>query len=138
VEIYVADVLQKYIELLKQSRSGTMRDASFLPYPKDVIKAALQGLLERLAPDEAEARDAVMTAYMRLCDFPENLSNDEWDAADIMRRIFIGGTSDDANMARGKLTLEVGATYERLMQRQAAECTQLAKELQSMNLEKRN
>ena len=132
MEINVADVLRKYIDLLKQSRSGTIRDASFLPYPKDMIKAALHGSLERLPTHDAEAREAIMMAYIRLCDFPEDLSNDEWDAADIMRRIFMGGTSEDANAARSKLTLEVGRTYERLMRRQGAERDQLTNELRSL------
>jgi hypothetical protein len=129
VEIDVADVLQKYTLFLGQNRTGVIRDASFLPYRKDVIKAVLQGMLDRLAPDDIQSREAVASAYIRLCDFPENLSNDEWIAADIMCRIFAGETEADAVAARGQLTPQVGKTYERLMQRQAAEAQHLASEV---------
>jgi hypothetical protein len=76
-----------------------------------------------LAPNEP-AREAVVRAYIRLCDFPEGLSNDEWAAADVMRRIFTGETA-----ARRELTQEIGETYRRLTQRQAAEAQHLASEM---------
>lgn len=129
MEIDAADVLQRYTDFLRQNRTGVIRDASFLPYPKDVIKAVLLGALDRLAADDAQSREAVMMAYIRLCDYPENLSDDEWSAADIMRQIFAGRTAEESNAARGQLTLEVGKIYERLMQRQAAERDQLTNEM---------
>ena len=129
MEIDAADVLQRYTDFLSQNRTGVIRDASFLPYPKDVIKAVLLGMIDRLAPDDAQSRAAVMIAYIRLCDYPKNLSDDERSAADIMRQIFAGRTAQESNAARGELTLEVGKIYERLMQRQAAERDQLTNEM---------
>jgi hypothetical protein len=130
MEIDPADVLQKYAALVQRRRSGVIQDASFLPYPKEAIKIVLRICLGRV-DDDAE-REAFIAAYIGLCDFLEHLSNEEWDAADIMGRIFTGGTSDDANAARAQLTVAIGKTYESLIRRQAVEREKLTEELRSL------
>ena len=64
---YVREVLQGYAVTLQGAAQGVIRDASELPYPKEVIKSVLQHCIS--VSKDKQALKWLRIAYVSLADF---------------------------------------------------------------------
>jgi hypothetical protein len=90
--VYEADdVLRQYLTTLQSGGQGVIRDVSELPYPKEVIKAVLQGIIKRVK-DDKQALEMLKSAYVALADF-QHLTAEERDALTVLEQGKLSGLS---------------------------------------------
>ncbi len=80
------EVLRQYVDTLEKTGNRVIRDISELPYPKDMIKAALRHYLKRTNRADQKAVDALELAYVSLSHF-QPLTPEEQDAVALMESV---------------------------------------------------
>jgi hypothetical protein len=124
------DVLEKYLVTLNQGGTGIICDADELPYPKDVVKFALQYCIRTIG--EAEKQNYLRSVYLSLGNF-QKLSERERDAIAILKEVgppALPGTELQDEQAR--LISNVAEPLQAIMARVKAEVTVLIQELKSL------
>ncbi len=115
------EVLGEYVAVLEKTGNRVIRDISELPYPKDMIKAALRHYLKRMDRADQKAVDALEIAYVSLSHF-QPLTPEERDAVALIESVH--HTPEEK--------IEGGDLYDTVLSRWHAEGAALLDELRSM------
>ena len=114
------DVLEKYIAALNVPCNSVIRDASELPYPKEVIKIVLRGCIEMLKSSDRE-KESLKIAYQNLTDY-QPLTDEEREAVAVMTRL---GEADELGSEslkkQAELVASLGRAYQAVLNRSQAE-----------------
>lgn len=115
------EVLGQYVAALESAGNRVIRDISELPYPKDMIKAALRHYLKRLDRSDQKAVDALEVAYVSLSHF-QPLTPEEQHAVALMESVH--HTPEEK--------IDGGDLYDAVLSRWHADGAALLDELRSM------
>ncbi|HZP07966.1 hypothetical protein [Methyloceanibacter sp.] len=115
------EVLGQYVAALENVGDRMIRDISELPYPKDMIKAALRHYLKRMNRTDQKAVEALGVAYVSLSHF-QPLTPEEQDAVALMESVH--HTPEEK--------IEGGDLYDAVLARWRADGAALLDELRSM------
>ncbi len=115
------EVLGQYVAALENAGDRMIRDISELPYPKDMIKAALRHYLKRMNRTDQKAVEALGVAYVSLSHF-QPLTPEEQDAVALMESVH--HTPEEK--------IEGGDLYDAVLARWRADGAALLDELRSM------
>jgi hypothetical protein len=119
-----ADVLENYVRQLCASQNAVIRDASDLPYPKDVIKSVLRGCIR--GKNDPETKRCLMSAYIFLASF-QDLTKEEREAVALIGDI--GAPGSEISPERVRVITTFGAPYAEVLLRFKTEVEQLDREL---------
>lgn len=115
------EVLRQYVDTLEKTGNRVIRDISELPYPKDMIKAALRHYLKRMNRADQKAVDALELAYVSLSHF-QPLTPEEQDAVALMESV--------QHITEEKI--DGGDLYDAVLSRWHADGAALLDEIRSM------
>lgn len=118
------DVMRQYAVTLQREGHGVIRDASELPYPKEVIKSVLRHGI-KVSEDNKELLEWLKNAYVALADF-QHLTDEERDAVAVMGQ---GSLSRLSTLEAAQEISRVRKPYEAMLARYRAELAEISKEL---------
>jgi hypothetical protein len=130
IEIDAKDVLEKYVELIRQTGGRGPQDVTDLPAPKHVVKEILLFVL-RNAPRDSDVT-AMKRAFLALATFQDlkewaKNSLDRWDVA-MERRT--GPSMSDAELSKiARDVVSVGAALDSVQEQIEIERAHLTDEL---------
>jgi hypothetical protein len=131
--VYEADdVLQQYAAILQRGGHQVIRDASELPYSKEVIKSVLRRAMEVSKKEDKQTLEALKVAYVSLANF-QPLAEEERDAVSVMGTL--SGSSSDEAIEQLHM---VGEIYLAVLAKWSAESDGLSKELKLVGAEDRD
>jgi hypothetical protein len=118
------DVLRQYAATLQSGGHGVIRDASELPYPKEVIRIVLQHAI-KVSKEDKQTLEMLKSAYVALADF-QRLTKEERDALAVLEEGALSGLSTAEQAER---ISQAGKIYAPVVARYRAELDDIGKEL---------
>lgn len=126
------DVLVSYMATLDAGSEMVVRDATDLPYSKEIVKTVLVGCLARSGADD-DARKLIVAAYVSLGDFQE-LSDDEKIAVEKMSGLGeMGEVGSDKLRQQAEIVARFAPAYQGVLLRSNAERDRLFDELKDFS-----
>jgi hypothetical protein len=121
------DVLERYVAALSKVSDDTIRDATELAYPKDIIKFVLQHCIKTI--EGADKRSFLRSAYLSLGNFQE-LTDEERKAVAFLSEIGPpGSTGSELQEEQAKRIRDVAIPIQAVLERLKVEVAILTQEL---------
>ena len=121
------DVISKYMATLNKPSNCLIRDASELPYPKDLIRSVLQHCIKTVGG--GETRNLLRNAYVSLGNFQE-MTDEEREAVAILSKVGApGALGSKLYRDQARRITHVAKPLQAVMDRLKAELAVLAQEL---------